>query len=213
MKGDRVKEIYDALYRYYGPQYWWPADTPFEVMVGTILTQNANWKNVEKAIANLKPYLNPYSLYEIDTGKLETLIRPSGYYRVKARRLKGLIAFLIRRFNGSIEKMKRINLNGLREELLSVPGVGKETCDSILLYALSKPVFVVDAYTKRIGVRHKLFGHKATYEEIKKRFQDGIDRDVKTYNEFHALLVRVGKEKCKKNEPLCNTCPLGNLLM
>ena len=203
-----MKEIYRALYSYYGPQNWWPADSPFEVMVGAILTQNANWKNVEKAIINLEPYLDPFVLFNMDIEKLASLIKPSGYYRLKAQRLKNFISFFIERFSGSVNDMKKMKLQELREELLTVPGVGRETCDSILLYALSKPVFDVDAYTKRIGVRHGLFGDKVGYEEIRKRFEEEIGRDVYIYNEFHALLVKVGKEKCKKRESKCKTCPL-----
>ncbi len=204
--------MYNALYSYYGPQNWWPADNPFEVMVGAILTQNANWKNVQKAIANLRHYLDPFVIYDMDTDRLAELIRPSGYYKIKAKRLESLVTFLIERYDGKIEDMKKMETHKIREELLTVPGVGKETCDSILLYALSMPVFVVDAYTKRIGMRHSLFEKKATYEEISKRFSEEIERGVQTYNEFHALLVRVGKDKCKKREPLCSYCPLERFL-
>ncbi len=204
-----IKDIYNILYSHYGPQNWWPGDSPFEVMVGAILTQNTSWKNVEKAILNLKPYLEPSVLLNMETDRLASLVRPSGFYRLKAKRLKNFLSFFIDTYNGSVEEMKRAEFDCLRRELLSIPGIGRETCDSILLYALSKPVFVVDAYTKRIGVRHNIFGESATYEEIQKIFEERMERNVQVYNEFHALLVKVGKENCKKKEPLCETCPLG----
>jgi endonuclease-3 related protein len=207
-----IKDIYSILYSHYGPQNWWPGDSPFEVMVGAILTQNTNWKNVEKAISNLKPYLDPFILLNMDMDKLSSLVRPSGFYKLKAKRLKNFLSFFIDSYNGTIEKMKRTKLETLRREFLSVPGIGRETCDSILLYALSKPVFVVDAYTKRIGMRHNIFSKDATYEEIQKIFEERIEKDVHVYNEFHALLVRVGKENCRKKEPFCRTCPLKVLM-
>jgi len=212
MTNNKLKDIYNILYSHYGPQNWWPGDSPFEIMVGAILTQNTNWKNVEKAIANLKPYLDPFVLLNMDIDKLISLVRPSGFYKLKAQRLKNFLSFFVERYNGSIEEMKKTELGTMRQGLLSVPGIGMETCDSILLYALSKPVFVVDAYTKRIGVRHNIFGGNATYEGIQKIFEEGIKKDVYIYNEFHALLVKAGKENCKKRKPLCKTCPLEDLV-
>ncbi len=202
------KEIYKTLYAHYGPQNWWPGDSPFEVMVGAILTQNTNWKNVEKAISNIKPYLTPIRLFQIDKDRLASLIRPSGFYRLKAERLKNFLKFFLKEYGGSVEEMKQVEINVLRNGLLSVSGIGKETCDSILLYALSKPVFVVDAYTKRIGIRHNLFSKDAGYDEIQRTFESALKLDIQIYNEFHALLVRLGKERCKKREPVCKNCPM-----
>lgn len=212
MPNDRLKDIYSILYSHYGPQNWWPGDSPFEIMVGAILTQNTSWKNVEKAISNLKPYLDPFVLFNMDMNKLVSLLKPSGFYRLKAQRLKNFLSFFINRYNGSVKEMKKAGIETLRQELLSVCGIGRETCDSILLYALLKPVFVVDAYSKRIGIRHNIFQENATYEEIQKIFEERIEKNVRIYNEFHALLVRVGKENCRKKKPFCRTCPLRDMM-
>ncbi len=202
-------DIYLKLYRTFGPQHWWPAETPFEVAVGAILTQNTNWQNVERAIFNLrqKGLLDPHSLHSIHINSLALLIRPAGYYNVKARRLKAFVDFLIRDFGGRIEDMASLKVDDLRERLLDISGIGPETADSILLYALNKPVFVVDAYTKRVLMRHGIINNDADYDEIQSLFHKSLKRDSSLYNEFHALFVKLAKTFCKA-EPLCKGCPL-----
>jgi endonuclease-3 related protein len=206
--------IYRALRQAYGPQRWWPGDTPFEVMVGAVLTQNTAWVNVEKAIANLKRehLLTPARLFRLPTRKLALLIRPSGYYNIKAGRLLRLLEFIMNRNAGSLSKMFDAEPYVLRRDLLGVHGIGPETADSILLYAGGKPFFVVDAYTRRIFSRHGFVGPDADYDEMRRLFTDNLSRRVRLYKEFHALIVRVGKEYCKKNTPLCRECPLKRFL-
>jgi len=209
-----IKKIYEILLNKYGPQKWWPGDTPFEVCIGAILTQNTSWKNVEKAISNLKKSskLKASALRDIPAEELACLIKPAGYYNQKAKKLKNFINFLFEKYNGRVEDMKDRDANYLREELLSIKGIGKETADSILLYALEKPVFVVDAYTYRIAVRHNLVGEDTDYDELQRTFVNNLDVSVSVFNEYHALLVRIGKEFCKKKEQLCKECPLSVLL-
>ncbi len=204
-----LMKIYHNLYRTYGPRDWWPGETPFEVMVGAILTQNTSWRNVEKAIQRLKAkaVLNPQGIYRLKRSRLGSLIKSSGYYRIKADRLKSFIDFLFAKYNWDLKRMKREKLVTLRKELLGVKGIGPETADSILLYALEKPFFVVDAYTKRVLSRHGLISEKASYEEIQRLFMDHLPHDEKLFNEFHALFVQVGKMVCKKI-PRCEICPL-----
>jgi len=206
----RLNAFYQKLYAYFGPQHWWPADTPFEVMVGAILTQNTSWLNVEKAIANLKEYklLKPDKLNRIAQQKLAALIRPAGYYNIKAKRLKEFLSFFLHSYRGSVKKMSFKDTQGLRQQLLSVNGIGPETADSILLYALNKPVFVVDAYTKRILSRHGFIPENSDYHEVQNLFRQNLKNNVKLFNEFHALLVKLGKEFCLKNKPKCSICPL-----
>lgn len=203
-------EIYERLYAYFGPQNWWPAETPFEVCVGAILTQNASWKNVKKAIENLKKndLLEPKKLYEIPLNNLTEIIKPSGFYNLKAKRLKNFVKFLVEKYEGSLEKLFSKELYEVRKELMSIKGLGKETVDSILLYAGNFPIFVVDAYTYRILNRHHLVPEETTYEEIQALFMENLPHNPQFFNEFHALLVACGKEFCKKKEPLCNACPL-----
>jgi len=204
--------IYKKLYYHFGPQHWWPADSPFEVMVGAILTQNTNWANVEKAIDNLKAnrLLEPKKLYRLSSKRLAQLIRPVGYYNIKARRLRKFLKFFLKNFHASITKISNQAVQELRQHLLSVNGIGQETADSILLYALNKPIFVIDAYTKRILLRHHLIKEDANYEIIQNLFMQNLKKDVKLFNDFHALLVRLGKEFCLKNKPKCNQCPLND---
>lgn len=205
---------YNKLLKNFGPQHWWPGDGPFEVMVGAVLTQNTNWGNVERAINNLKQVgkLNAVAIHEMGKGELARLIRPAGYFNIKTKRLKNLIKWFINRFDGNIEKMFSQDVQGLREELLSVKGIGPETADSILLYAGNLPSFVVDAYTYRILVRHQLILEESTYDEIKSFFEDNLPEDVALYNEYHALLVQVGKTYCKPRDPACEACPLSEFL-
>lgn len=201
--------IYDKLYAFYGPQDWWPGDTPFEVAVGAILTQNTNWSNVEKAIANLKAarLLNAGSMHSVPIRRLASLIRPSGYFNVKAKRLKAFLSFLHKEFRGSMKEMKKAETGSMRQALLEVNGIGPETADSILLYALDKPVFVIDAYTKRVMSRHGIMDFDASYDEYQLLFHQALDNDLALFNEYHALLVMAGKDFCKP-KPLCERCPL-----
>jgi len=209
-KRNILLKIYSSLYDYFGPLNWWPGATPFEVMVGAILTQNTSWSNVEKAINNLKKenLLEPRKLYRINQEELAQLIKPSGYYNVKARRLKNFINLFINDFEGSTEKMFSGDGRKLRKKLLNVNGIGPETADSILLYAGRKPFFVVDAYTKRIFSRHKLISKDSTYYEIQEFFIKNLDKDVKLFNEFHAQIVMLGKTICTSKNPDCAKCPL-----
>jgi endonuclease-3 related protein len=206
----RIRETYSILYRRFGPQHWWPGDTPFEITVGAILTQNTNWGNVERAIANLKMarVLSPRKLYALPEKKLAGLIRPSGYFNVKAKRLRAFLSLLCGKYRGSLKRLFRLPLAELRAELLSVNGIGEETADSIILYAAEKPTFVVDAYTRRILSRHGLCRPKAGYAEVKEVFESQLEPDVEIFNEYHALLVRLGKELCRSRNPLCVQCPL-----
>jgi len=212
-KKDILLKIYNSLYDYFGPLNWWPGATPFEVMVGAILTQNTAWRNVEKAINNLKKenLLEPRKLYSLKQEELAQLIKPSGYYNIKAKRLKNFINLFINDFKGSTKKMFSGDSGELREKLLNVNGIGPETADSILLYAGEKPFFVVDAYTKRIFSRHKLISEYYTYYQIQDFFIKNLDRDVKLFNEFHALIVMLGKTVCTSKNPNCNKCPIAFL--
>lgn len=205
-----IKSIYRKLYSKFGPQYWWPAKTPFEVMVGAILTQNTSWSNVEKAIANLKIHglLSAEKLRKIPEKKLALFVKPAGYYNIKAKRLKAFVDFLFKYYRGKIRHMLHSDIATLRRQLLSVKGIGPETADSILLYALEKPIFVVDAYTKRILSRHKLVKEDAAYDEVQKLFSHSLKNGVKLFNEYHALLVKLGKDYCHKTKPKCAICPL-----
>jgi len=204
-----LSEIYRALFKSFGPQHWWPGETPFEVAVGAILTQNTNWGNVEKAINNLKGHkvLNAKLLFEMPPEKLASLIRPAGYFNVKTKRLKEFLSFLLNRYKGSMERMKKADALTLRHDLLNVKGIGPETADSILLYALEKPVFVIDAYTKRVLSRHKIVSEDVTYHELQELFHKDLPTDVQLFNEFHALFVMAGKHFCKPR-PRCQECPL-----
>lgn len=208
----KLFKIYEKLYGRFGPRHWWPAETPFEVMVGAVLTQNTSWANVEKAICNLKGrgLLGPERLNSIPLSRLAEFIRPSGYYNIKAKRLKSLVSFLMRDFKGDIALMRRLEMEALRKELLRVHGIGPETCDSIMLYALNKPVFVIDAYTKRIFSRCGLAKEDVTYDGLQRLFTEALPRSVKLYNEYHALIVQLGKEVCRKR-PKCNLCPINKL--
>ncbi|HHD10991.1 MAG TPA: endonuclease III domain-containing protein [Deltaproteobacteria bacterium] len=209
-----LKSMYEAMLRSFGPQGWWPADTPFEVVVGAILTQNTNWANVEKSIENLKAQgvLSPEALHRMSIHELARLIKPSGYFNIKAKRLKAFLNHLFDNYGGRLEEMFKKRTDHLREELLSINGIGEETADSIVLYAAEKPLFVVDAYTKRILSRHGLTGKDATYGDIQRLFMENLPHHAELFNEYHALLVRVGKEFCKKTHPLCTRCPLKEFL-
>lgn len=213
MKKSLLIEAYDRLCKKFGPQKWWPGDTPFEIIVGAILTQNTNWKNVEKAVANLKRdgLLSARKLLGLCPSTLANLIRPAGYFRVKTKRLRNFLSFFYNDFGGKISALSSGNLHDLRGQLLSVNGIGPETADSILLYALGKPVFVVDAYTKRILSRHYLVPEETTYDEMQQFFMDNLPHEVKLFNEYHALLVKCGKDFCRPKNPRCKECPLNGL--
>jgi endonuclease-3 related protein len=208
----RFLKIYKILFGYFGKQNWWPAKTRLEVIVGAILTQNTSWLNVERAIGNLKNsgVLTFNKLSRINTPKLARLIKPAGYFNVKARRLKNALVFMQKFYKGDFKVMNRANAAGLREQLLSVNGIGPETADSILLYAFDKPVFVVDAYTKRVFSRLNIISPDAVYHEVQDLFMANLDSDTRLFNEYHALIVRLGKDYCKKNKPLCDRCPIRN---
>ena len=179
-------------------------------MVGAVLTQNTAWTNVEKAVANLKRgrLLTPERIFRIPSRTLAGLVRPSGFFNIKAKRLKHLAAFIVGRYSGSIVRMFDDDPGALRRSLLDVNGIGPETADSIMVYAGKKPFFVVDAYTKRVLGRHGLVAPDADYHQVQRLFMDNLPRRHQLYNEYHALIVRVGKERCKKTRPQCLECPL-----
>ncbi len=209
---EQLNEIYQILFERFGPQHWWPGETCFEIITGAVLTQNTNWTNVEKAIANLKSanLLTPEGLHNLDVSKLAELIKPAGYFNIKAKRLKNFLGWLFDNFDGQLTKLKKLNTDRLRAELLGIKGIGPETADSILLYAFDRPVFVVDAYTARIVCRHQLIDAGADYEQLRELFQSNLSQDYKMFNEYHALFVRLGKEFCK-TKPKCSGCPLEKL--
>jgi endonuclease III related protein len=210
----KLMHYYAAMADRLGPMHWWPARTPFEVIVGAILTQNTSWGNVERAIANLRSarMLTPSSVAAARTARLAALVRPSGYFRQKAVKLKAFVRFLENEYGGSLKRMFNTPTGELRKKLLSVHGIGPETADSILLYAGNHPVFVVDAYTYRIFARHGITGDKPNYEDVRALFEAALPRDPRLLNEFHALLVNTGKNWCRKTNPRCAECPLGSLL-
>ena len=210
--GDRLIHIYNLLFKRFGPQHWWPGDTPFEIMVGAVLTQNTNWHNVEKALDNLKAIdiLHPLGLHQTPEEQLAQLIRPAGYFKVKAKRLRHLLDWLFDAGGGQLEHHDQRSTPALREDLLAVHGIGPETADSILLYAFNRPVFVVDTYTARLAVRHGLIEPPFDYHELQDLFQSNLPPDVSLFNEYHALIVRLGKDFCKP-KARCTTCPLDPL--
>ncbi|MCX5701042.1 MAG: endonuclease III domain-containing protein [Candidatus Omnitrophica bacterium] len=206
----KVSLIYRKLYDNFGPQAWWPADSPFEVMIGAILTQNTSWVNVEKALINIKQrnLLDPRKLYKLRDKEFARLIRPAGYYNIKTKRLKAFLNFFISKYSANVKKLSLLRTNYLRKELLSVKGIGPETADSILLYALNKPVFVIDAYTLRIFSRHNQLKEDVSYDEAQEFFMRSLSRNAKLFNEYHALIVKLGKDYCRKTKPKCRACPL-----
>jgi endonuclease-3 related protein len=209
-----LRNVYERLLAAFGPQHWWPGDSPFEVIVGAVLVQNTSWKNVERAIANLREEgrMSPRGLYELSPEELAELIRPAGYYQVKTKRLRNLLAHIVDKYDGSLDAMFATDLPTLREELLSIHGIGPETADAILLYAGGKATFVVDTYTHRVLARHGWIGYDATYDEIKEHFEANLPSSATLFNEYHALVVRVGKDYCRRSRPKCEECPLYGLL-
>ena len=206
-------KIYARLLSAYGPRHWWPADTPEEVIIGAILTQNTSWKNVKLAIDSLKQagLLDFRAIRAMEEEDLRRWIKSSGFFNQKARALKTFADYFGKRYGFQMERMKKAGLGVLREELLGLYRIGPETADSILLYALGKPIFVIDAYTKRIFSRHGFLEMKDLYEAFQKFFMDNLEPDAALYNEFHALIVHTGHRFCKP-EPRCPECPLVPLL-
>lgn len=203
----RFRTLYQRLFQAHGPQHWWPGETPFEVMVGAVLTQNTAWSNVERAIGRLGAAnrLTPEAILALPLLELAELIRPAGYFNVKAARLRNLCQFLLD--SGGEATLGSLSSDRLRLALLAVSGIGPETADDILLYAFARPVFVVDAYTRRIGERLGLLGARDGYEAIRARFESALGPDVALFNELHALLVCHGKEVCRPR-PRCQGCVL-----
>ena len=210
----RLMALYDAMYGAFGPQKWWPARSRFEMIVGAILTQNTSWTSVEKAIGALKreKLLTPERMHALGAAKLGRLIRPAGYFNIKAKRLKGFLTHLHDRHGGSVARLLTQPPGPLREELLGIYGIGPETADSIMLYAARSPEFVVDAYTIRILSRHGLIPEGTAYDKLKALFTENLAPDTGLYNEYHALLVKVGKDFCKTKKPRCSECPLERLM-
>ncbi len=206
----RLITVYNQLLKHYGPQHWWPADSPFEVMVGAVLTQNTAWTNVEKAIINLKSagMLSPEAISTAEHDTLAGYLRPSGYFNIKAGRLKNYCQWYLQQ--GGFAPLNTLSDSALRHAVLSVNGVGPETADDILLYAFKRPVFVIDAYTRRIFSRLALLDHDSGYETLRHHFEDGLKKQphrVALFNEYHALIVAHAKEHCRVR-PQCRVCPL-----
>ncbi len=206
---ERLLDVYGRLFGAYGPQDWWPGETPLEVIVGAILTQSAAWRNVEKAIGNLKAAgaLSVEGLHRLHEGELAQVVRPSGYFNAKARKLKAFIEMLYGRFDGDLDRMLATPLDELRTLLLATHGIGPETADSILLYSAGYPVFVIDAYARRVFSRLGMAPAHDTYEAWQRLFMDALPADAALFNEYHALVVRLGKDVCRKR-PRCPECPL-----
>jgi endonuclease III related protein len=204
-----LTSMYRALFECFGPRHWWPADSPFEVCVGAILTQNTAWRNVAKAIDNLKAAdrLDPLKIYRTHHEELAQLVKHAGYFNVKATRLRNFVNLLVEKHGGDLDSLFSAPLPTLREELLSVNGIGKETADSIILYAANKPIFVVDAYTKRVLYRHGLVRENADYDSMQNMLEANLQSEVALFNDFHAQFDAAGHFYCKKN-PLCDKCPL-----
>ncbi len=208
-----LADLYKRMSAHYGTTHWWPGDTPFEIAIGAILTQNTAWTNVEKAIANLKSarLLAPKAMLACPDGDLEAALRPSGYFRQKAVRVRGFSRHLIDHYGGSMARLSRRPLAELREELLALHGIGPETADDILLYACGKPIFVVDTYTRRIFSRHGLVPEDIKYHDLQAFFHEHVEPDLHVYREYHGLIVWTGKDFCR-NRPRCEGCPLAPLL-
>jgi endonuclease-3 related protein len=207
---NELQKMYDLLDGHFGALHWWPADHFFEVMIGAILTQNTSWSNAERVIMKLRErgLLDPAAIFGADDEELSLILKPSGCFRRKTRSLKQLVIFLFERYGGCLEAMHGENLSTLRDGLMALPGIGPETADSILLYACQKPVFVVDAYARRILERHGLHG-KAGCTKLQRLFMDNLPHQVQLFNQFHALIVTVGKGFCRR-KPLCAGCPLAS---
>lgn len=210
LDGSRLIEVHDRLLDHFGPQEWWPGDTPFEVMVGAVLTQNTAWTNVERAIDRLRDAdcLDAQSILDCDETTLPDLIRPSGYFNIKADRLRHLCRWYLN--HGGHKQLKQWETDDLRRDLLAVKGIGPETCDDILLYAFHRPVFVVDAYTVRIFTRLGLIDDDPGYEALRAAIEKALPSDTALFNEYHALIVQLGKDICRPR-PVFSACPLGTI--
>ncbi|MDD5169219.1 MAG: endonuclease III domain-containing protein [Syntrophales bacterium] len=202
---------YELLNAFFGNLNWWPGESPIEIIIGAILTQNTSWRNVEKAISEMKSHnvLSISGILDAEERVLANLIRPSGYYNIKAARLKAFCRFVQDKYDGSLEKMFTDELLPLRKQLIEVKGIGDETADCILLYSGRKPIFVVDTYTRRILLRHGAINEKASYGEVQELFMQNLPPDISSYNQYHALFVETGKQFCLKKVPRCESCPLG----
>lgn len=209
-----IHEVYTTLFRRYGEQHWWPAESRLEMMLGALLTQNTAWTNVEKALENLRQHraLNFEILEETPPEQLIEWIRPAGFFNQKSAYIKAMISAVRDRFGGSLDKLFALETAALRKELLSWKGVGKETADSIMLYAAGKPIFVIDAYTQRICRRHGWIGEKAKYDDVAELFTSNLPEDTQLFNEYHALIVRTCKDYCSARNPKCEACPLKGFL-
>ncbi len=207
MKARDLIAVYDDLLAHYGSRHWWPADTPFEVMIGAVLTQNTAWTNVERALDRLRAVaaLEPRAIAALPVNVLADALRPAGYYNVKERRLRALCAWVIEQ--GGVEALQERETGALRAALLSVHGVGPETADDIVLYAFGRPVFVIDAYTRRLFARLGFVRGQETYEDLRARFERALPPDAALYNEYHALIVQHAKMVCR-TKPVCDTCLL-----
>ncbi len=208
-KQAKLLEIYGSLLNAFGHRDWWPAEGPFEVIIGAILTQNVSWNNASKAIDNLRAAdrLDPVALYKSSPHEVAPLIRPSRFYNVKAMKIKNFIDFYFKEYDGDINAMAGEGTEVLRKKLLAVKGLGKETVDCILLYACGKPVFVVDAYTKRIFHRYGTFNEGPSYDEVQGYFMANLPEDAALYNDYHAQIVHLGNTVCRP-EPRCGSCPI-----
>lgn len=207
---DNLLEVYHRLYRRYGPQHWWPGDGAFEVIIGAILTQSASWANVDRAIVNLKArgLLEPAALRAVPEEELALLIRPSVYFNAKARKLKAFLEHLWTHYNDDLKAMLGKDTQALRQELLSIHGIGEETADDVVLYAANKPLFVIDAYTRRITGRLGLAPDQDRYSSYQTLFMENLPLDAELFNEYHALLDRHAMETCRKRKPMCGDCCL-----
>jgi endonuclease III related protein len=212
---DQLVRFYEAMNDHFGDLHWWPGDSTLEIIIGAVLTQNTSWRNVERAIHNLKnaQLIHIEKIVQTDSGLLEGLLRPAGFFRVKAERLTNLLNFILTEYAGDFDRMFTEDLWFLRKKLLQVKGIGQETADCILLYGGGKPVFVVDAYTRRVLTRHGLMPNKmSSYREIQELFMNHLPGDGVLFGQFHALFVEVGKAFCRK-APDCRACPLGQFMV
>ncbi|UOQ92120.1 endonuclease III domain-containing protein [Halobacillus shinanisalinarum] len=197
--------IYNRLFEHYGPQGWWPAETRFEMMIGSILVQNTSWRNVEKALLKVKTYLEPEAIENLPLDELAQLIRSSGFFNIKAKRIKAYLEWF-KIYDYDVDKIKKLERGSLRKELLAISGIGRETADVMLLYAFEKPIFVVDAYARRIFYRFGLDMPKS-YDAFRQQVEAELPKELRLFDEFHALLVEHAKEHCRST-PMCNQCPL-----
>ncbi len=211
----KLREIYERLYQYFGPRHWWPADTPFEVIVGAILTQNVAWRSAAAAIENLKManLLSPEAILSCPEEELASLVRPARYHFQKAKKLRAFCGVIVNDFRGDLDAFLGQELETLRNCLLGIYGIGPETADAIILYAAEKPIFVVDAYTHRIFYRLGYFPERITYREMQQFFMQNLPPDTALYNEYHAQIDALGHHICLKSKPRCGDCPLNDLCL